>query len=427
MLELVASCAKDLPTEIGGVPLRNEPAVTRTTLDAGYVPAHRETGTSNARVERIRGASPVGASAFAGTGGTRRYKVDLSRALINRSSAYYLARDLVRHLPDHFAAARYWRIVSPREPRGALRWLLGAAMLRAFDYHANIDTPRRVQHACSARPTLFLDPLHVLRTGVTCDDIVLCHHVGPVTHPSLFQASTVDSYKVSYDTIARARPGMVFVSEASRHAFVERYGDEFRFLRTIPLYVRRGSELGDDSPPPGIREPFLLTVGALEVRKNYLRIIEAFSRSGLAKRGYTHVICGPRGNSAALVQQMAEETPGVHAIGYQTDAELRWLYRNASGFVLPSLLEGFGLTALEAAKHGLLSLVSADSAQAEAVGGGAVLVNPLSIGSIAAGIQQLVDMTDVERQARIETALRRTHELSLDLFLQRWSALLRTT
>lgn len=357
----------------------------------------------------------------------RRYEADFSLALINRTGAYHLAHDLVHNLHDHFAAIRYWRIATTHEPQGAIRWFLGKAMLRELDYRAKAGGSRRVHARWNAPPILFLDPLYVLRRGLTRDDIVLCHDVGPITHPALFNASTVHAYQLSYDAIARARSGIVFVSEASRGAFIERYGDDFRFLRTIPLYVRQGSELGDDTPPPGVSKPFLLTVGALEIRKNYLRIIEAFSRSGLVKRGYTHVICGPRGNSTALVEQMAAETPGVQALGYRSDAELRWLYRNASGFVLPSLLEGFGLPGLEAAKHGLLSLVSADTAQEEAVAGGAVLVNPLSIGSIAAGIQQLVDMTESERRAKVQTALQRARELTLDLFLQRWSNLLMTT
>lgn len=393
-------------------------------VEVSSVLVHRDTGPSDASAGTSRGRASSAPSPLVRASGQRRYQADFSLALINRTGAYHVAHDLVSNLPEYFAVVRYWRVAPSREPQGKLRWLLGKAMLFELDRRTKRGREPKVAPKGNALPTLFLDPLYVLRAGLTRDDVVLCHDVGPVTHPSLFDPSTVHSYQVAYERIVQAQAGIVFVSEASQRAFTGRFGEDFRFLRTIPLYVRQGSERGDDKPPPGIRKPFLLTVGALEVRKNYPRIIEAFGQSGLAERGYTHVICGARGNAADVVARMAKEAPAVQAIGYCTDAELRWLYRNASGFVLPSLLEGFGLPGLEAAKHRLLSLVSADTAQEEAVAGGAVLVDPLSVASIASGMRQLVDMSDAERQAKLGTALQRAHELTLDAFLQRWSDLL---
>lgn len=148
-----------------------------------------------------------------------------------------------------------------------------------------------------------------------------------------------------------------------------------------------------------------MTIGGLERRKNYERAIDAFTRSRLPERGYSYVISGPRGNSAAEIEKIASATPAVRLCGYVDDAELRWLYRNASGFVLPSLLEGFGLPALEAAQHRLLTLVSADSALEEAIGGNAVLVDPLSVDSIAAGMRRLIEMPTEQRMALLDAAV----------------------
>src|SRR5215475_4209599 len=92
-------------------------------------------------------------------------------------------------------------------------------------------------------------------------------------------------------------------------------------------------------------------------QREYRRTIEAFARSMLYDRGYFYRLCGLRGNSAREVKALAHSTPGVYALGYRNDAELRWLYRNAAGFALPSLLEGFGLPAAEAGRHGLVSVI----------------------------------------------------------------------
>jgi glycosyltransferase involved in cell wall biosynthesis len=350
-----------------------------------------------------------------------RYLADFSLALINRTGAYYACRDIVDGLPEFFTRTRYWRWPQGREPGGLLRKLLGRAMLFELGHPRLWGLLPRLP---GAGPTLFLDPLYVLRARLERSDIVLCHDVGPVTHAHLFDPSTVRLYGQAYEQIRAAGPGMVFVSEASKQAFTARFGESYRFLEVIPLYVRRASERGGVQQPRGVAGPFLLTAAAYEARKNHARMIAAFQRSGLRARGYSYVLCGPRGNIADSVERLAKSTPGVVSLGQVSDAELRWLYRNACGFVLPSLLEGFGLPPLEASRHGLLSLISADGAQPEAVGEGAVTVDPTSVEAIAAGMRQLIDMPSAERARRLALARAHADRLSRERFIARWNELL---
>jgi glycosyltransferase involved in cell wall biosynthesis len=350
-----------------------------------------------------------------------QYVADFSLALINRTGAYFVCRDVLERLPEFFVATRYWRSFLSREPRGLIRRLLGRAMLFELNHLRRDD--RMSRSGCEAA-TVYLDPLYVLRAGLTERDIVLCHDVGPITKPELFDRRTAELYRAAYRKIQLAKLGMVFVSKASRADFVSHFGAEFRFLKVIPLYVRSGTDVGEDKAPIKFEAPYLLTVAALEIRKNHRRAIEAFSRSGLYERGFSYVLCGPRGNSAHEVEAIARSTPGVRMLGYCSDAELRWLYRNAAGFVLPSLLEGFGLPALEAGRHGLVSVISVDGAQAEAVGGGAIMVDPTSVPAIAEGMRQVVDMPDEERSKRVELVRQRAAALSLERYIAHWSELL---
>ncbi|HEY6510924.1 MAG TPA: glycosyltransferase, partial [Burkholderiaceae bacterium] len=228
----------------------------------------------------------------------------------------------------------------------------------------------------------------------------------------------------AYAKLAAVRPGMVFVSQASQAAFVAAFGSDFRFLRCIPLYVRAASAQGPGRPAPGVNAPFLLSVGALERRKNHLRTIDAFARSGLAQRGVSLVICGARGDAAEPIAERAAQTPGVTITGYVGDAQLRWLYRQAAGFVLPSLLEGFGLPALEASLYGLVPIVSKDSALNEAVGGLGLAVDAGDADEIAAAMRQLIELDPRARLQRGEQLKAHARAATHERFIEAWTELL---
>ncbi len=327
--------------------------------------------------------------------------LDFSLALLNRTGAYRIGRDLMDGLEDRFHDVRYWRLTPRREPSGVSRKLLARAMLAEISARTRAVRPARAQP--SLRPTLHLDPLYVLMRGVRAQDAVLCHDVGPITHAGLYPAETQKSYAIAYDCIRRAAPGVIFVSDVSRDAFIQLYGDNFRFLKTIPLYVREGVNTGLQSPVHELKRPFLLSVGAIGRRKNTARLVEAYAEAELHKNGVDLVICGARDDGYSEVRTRAATTPGVRLLSFVTDPELRWLYAHARAFCLPSLLEGFGMPALEAAARGLICVVSKDGALSEAICKEGLLVDPSSSLSIARGLRLAVGMDD---DARAELACR---------------------
>ncbi|MBC8049852.1 MAG: glycosyltransferase [Chitinophagales bacterium] len=354
-----------------------------------------------------------------------QYLMDFSLGLINRTGAYFICRDILEQLPEYFPSVRYWRMMLQRTPNGASRriaarlMMLELRLLRGREI-AFWPEGRFVQ----GRTRLILDPLYVLRSKLEREDIVQCHDIGPVSHPELFGPLISGLYEEAYQKIKRAGCGMVFVSDASQSAFRERYGDKFRFMQTVAQYVRPGVLTGETSPCPGAKTPFLLTVGALELRKNHLRVLEAYQRSGLHERGVGYVFCGARGIGSDEILKKASTIPGVTALGYVTEPQLRWLYLNGCGFVLPSMLEGFGLPPIEAAQRGLVPLVSAGGAQEEAIGGAGVLVDPFSVESIKDGLIRLVDMSANERSAHLQKAVRRGKILTFDRYISAWDRIL---
>jgi hypothetical protein len=188
--------------------------------------------------------------------------IDSSLSLINRTGAYYISEDLAMAFGSR-GTVRRWRLLRQQLPTGMARKFFGRLMLREI---TSLGTSSRFlwpEPKAVKLKRLFLDPLYVSRSRLESSDIVLCHDLGPVSHPQIYDRGSVDAYEKAYSKIVKAQPGVVFVSNASRHAFETRFGTGFRFLRAIPLYVRTGTLAGDLEPIPGIQRPFFLTVGAL--------------------------------------------------------------------------------------------------------------------------------------------------------------------
>jgi glycosyltransferase involved in cell wall biosynthesis len=354
-----------------------------------------------------------------------RLLLDCSLSLINRTGAHYIAEDLVSAFGNK-GTVRRWRLLRRELPTGIARKICGRLMLQEITRFGTSDRFLWPEPKTKKLTRLFLDPLYVTRSRLESSDVVLCHDVGPLTHPELYDNGTVTAYEKAYTKIAKVRPGVVFVSNTSRLAFENRFGTGFRFLRAIPLYVRNGSVTGHTEPIPGIQRPFFLTVGALETRKNQRVAIEAFERYGFAKRGVSYILCGARGAGAEEIEARAARTPGVKILGYVSDAQLRWLYQEASAFVLPSLLEGFGMPALEAALRGLIPVVSRDSALTEAVNGAAIPVDPHSISEIGEAMESVLALDERKQDALRNDLMAHARGATRERFLAEWGDLIST-
>jgi len=351
-----------------------------------------------------------------------RWTVDFSTALHNRTGKFFIGRDLIAGQTDLFGKVHYWRLPFGHVPTGLTAKVIGRLM--AIEHKVRLQLPARLRPSARQAPFLHTDPLSVLHRGAAACDVVLCHDVGPLTHPDLFAAPVTKLYRRVYALIAASGCRVVFVSEASRTAYAEMFGNS---LDHAVIYPPLGSDISRPDPAavPEVRGPFLLTVGSLGKRKNQALSIEAFARSGLHGQGYSYVLTGRREPGWEHVLAAAAHTPGVIVLDYVTDAALAWLYGNAAGFVLASRLEGFGIPVAEAIAAGLVPAVTADSVLTEVAGDGAFAVDPEDPDSIAAAMRQLALMDDTERGQRVALLAQAVRRFTPERFRSAWRTLLR--
>lgn len=349
--------------------------------------------------------------------------VDFSLAIHNRTGKYFIGRDLLDTADLPIGDTYYWGLKATAEPSGLFGKVIGRLQHHHIRAHALGGAMRMLPRRRSCRPLLHLDPFTVPSTVLRQHDAVLVHDLGPLTHPDLFDAGVCRIYRPIYDEIARVGPHLVFVSEASRFAFFALYPLATpSSVRIIPPTIRTGATDTSPKTVAGVSQPFLLTVGSLGVRKNQMSCIRAFERSGLAQAGFSYVLCGGDEPGAEAVRAAAETTPGVTCLPYVSDAELSWLYRSATGFVLMSELEGFGMPVAEAIARGLVPLVTRDSVLHEVAGDGALLAEARDCGEIAEKMTTLAEMGVEERARRRDQLGETIARFHIDVIREQWRA-----
>jgi glycosyltransferase involved in cell wall biosynthesis len=172
-------------------------------------------------------------------------------------------------------------------------------------------------------------------------------------------------------------------------------------IRVVP----HGVTLPQNVQPIEHREKIVLTVGAVQKRKNTRRLIDAFRAMG---PDWQLWIAGSAGFEA---ESMLKDLPAnVRVLGYVSDVELAALYQRAAIFAFPSLDEGFGIPVLEAMAHGVPVVTSTTSALPQVAGDAAVLVDPLEVEAISMALR---DLSAIDaRQVWVERGLARAKEFS---------------
>lgn len=129
-----------------------------------------------------------------------------------------------------------------------------------------------------------------------------------------------------------------------------------------------------EEPP---ERPYFLCVGSLQPHKNLAGVLAAWEVFRRRQIGYFLKVVGrAQDGFASLGLDHSRLPPDVEFTGYLSDEDLIDLYRGATGFLYPSLEEGFGLPMVESFYCGCPVIASNRSCLPEVAGSAALLVDP---------------------------------------------------
>jgi glycosyltransferase involved in cell wall biosynthesis len=256
-------------------------------------------------------------------------------------------------------------------------------------------------------PDVLFIPAHVMPLVCPVPAAVTVHDLGYLHYPEAHRP--LDRWYLDWTTRRHARLAARIIadSQATRADLIRHYRADPE--RIAVVYPGRIESLGRVNDPAaiaavtaryGVSGDYLLYLGTLQPRKNLVRLVEAFARLPSPASECQLVLAGKRGwlynNLFAHVESLGL-SGRVLFPGYVADEDKAALISGATALVYPSLYEGFGLPVLEAMACGTPVLTSNVSSLPEVAGDAALLVEPLEVDAIAAGMAHLMADAELRR------------------------------
>ena len=293
--------------------------------------------------------------------GTGRYARELASSLARRHTVV--------------TPSQSWNPYEPSSP------------LSKANYHAALNfalmANRNNVHADACFfPNYFMPP------GWPYPSAVTIHDVSFLTHPRFYSRKMSLYYKTRiHHTVQNARL-ILTVSEASKRSIAKNLHVPADRIIVHPPAPPVTAEYGITSG----KHPYLLYIGNLEPKKNIVRMLEAFN--GITnKNGHKLILLGrhrgPR-SWQKKVQRLIRDSADIDHKGYVPDGQIPGYLAHASGLVLLSHVEGFGLPAMDALANGISVLISRDPALNEVCGETGFTVDESDTADITRGMEHIL-------------------------------------
>ncbi len=320
------------------------------------------------------------------------------------------------------------RVYLPSQPRGDMpkagpHWMY--CVRKPSKLWTFIALPLSI-YRDSPKADVVFSPTHYVPRFISTPRVMSVMDLSYLYFPELFrnkdllQLTEWTKYSVSKAS------AVLTISEYSKNDIIKMYGKRSAAVHVTYPGLSMPSQKKD--PPTAtdifkkysLPKRFILSVGTIQPRKNYEKLIEAFSlflKAEPEKSGDINlVIIGKKGWLFEGILR-SSETHGVKSkvkfLDFVPDGELPTFYRCASCFALPSLYEGFGLPVLEAMANECPVVVSNVSSLPEIAGDAGIYVDPNSPSDIASGLVKATrERNQAAGRSRVRSGLKQVQRFT---------------
>ncbi len=204
----------------------------------------------------------------------------------------------------------------------------------------------------------------------------LVYDLIPITHPHFVGKKRSEKFRQYLEQVVRHSDLIVAISKTVRDDVLRFIEEEMPKGAANPCGEVEAFTLGAEiayshgSIRPSVSNLFsehdrntpYLMVGSFDPRKNHHQAIDAFEKLWSENPQLKLCLAGRVGAMCAdvieRVQNHRRLHRGLHVFHDMNDAELQLAYKNCSGVLLPSFVEGFGLPIVESLWHGKKTFAS---------------------------------------------------------------------
>lgn len=253
---------------------------------------------------------------------------------------------------------------------------------------------------------LFHAPLYTVPVNLKAKLAVSLHDLTPFEYPSSEPGLPGRRIFVFLNRYAVKKSDMILTDSRYSAGRIEHYFPAAKDrIRVVYLGIEkrfyRPADPGDRGEVADKNKPYILSIGSDKYHKNVSALVEAYAKFCEENDEYKLLLIGDPEKMPRLAARIKNAGLGNRVVftGEVDDELLIYLYRNASLFVFPSVLEGFGLPPLEAMAAGAPVVCSNRTSLPEVCGEGALLAEPTGEGLYSAMKQVL---NDVELASSLE-------------------------
>jgi len=342
-----------------------------------------------------------------------RIGVDYTAAVRQKAGIGRYVRELFKHV-GKIDQRNFYLLLVPRDATlhpippnfRYLRLPLSERLVYIFWQRLRIPIPAE---AFTGRLALFHSPDFVLPPLALTPSILTIHDLSFLRLPECFTPNLLNYLSKAVPRSIKRANLILADSGNTRKDLLELMGLPPEKVEVLYAGVGENFKPSDGEKARtryGLPRRFILSLGTLEPRKNFVRLVRAFAtvKSNL-KLGndLKLVIAGRMGWLYNGVFRAVEECGlegDVIFPGYVEEEDLPSLYSAAELFVYPSLYEGFGLPPLEAMACGVPVVASEAPPLPEILGDAALFFSPYDEEGMASAIERALLDDGLRRKLR---------------------------